>query len=764
MSGPFERGDPPRTRRSGRLHIAVCTALAVLASILVAVGTAPPAAAAEEDDQTGPTLSTASTSELWSASLTVAQQSTGAIGFVASSQLGAVSNDQITIGGTSHTVTEFTVACSEPDSECAVRFAVTPAIDGRTDRLVLRLRQVWLNLADARSDGEVLTWTGVRVRLRVGDIVPVGLREYPMSFGVRSLDGWGNNVENPEFGSAGTQLLRLAAANYAGLSDVPTDIPGPRAVSNIVAAQARSITNAEHATDMVWQWGQFLDHDISLTPEHSPAEPLPIPVPTGDAVLDPAFTGTRTIAFNRSAHDTAAGGTRQQLNVVTSFIDASNVYGSSLGRTQALQTNDGTVKLRTSSDGRFLPFNEFGLDNDSGGRGAGSSCTDLFAAGDVRANEQVGLSALHTLFVREHNRLADLIAAAHPSLSGQEIFEMARKIVGAEMQVITYNEFLPILLGPDSVGSYDGYDPAVDASIANEFSTAAYRVGHTMLSPDLLLVDENGNERTLSLADAFFAPSRVTDEGISGLLRGLATHLAQQVDTQLVDPVRNMLFGPPASPGRDLAALNIQRSRDHGLASYNTARQAYGLPAAMSFGDISSDPQVQARLRLAYGEVEQVDLWTGGLAEDHVEGAMVGETFQTIIADQFRRLRDGDRFWYQNDTWFATNPDVLAEVDATTLADIIRRNTPIGDEIKDNVFTNALGDNDIASEGERDIATDGYRDASSSDGHTAADKIDEDDGPDEPTETQSGALNAQPSSSTQDRWPVPGSAHPNEPM
>ncbi|WP_423921980.1 peroxidase family protein [Candidatus Poriferisodalis sp.] len=729
----------------------------------MAVGTAPPAAAAEEDDQTSPTLSTASTSELWSASLSVGQ-STGAIGFDASSRLGAVSDDQITIGGTSHTVTELTVACSGPDTDCAVRFAVTPAIDGRTDRLVLRLRQVWLNLADARSDGEVLTWIGVRVRLHARDIVPVALREYPMSFGVRSLDGWGNNVENPEFGSAGTQLLRLAAANYAGLSDVPADLPGPRAVSNIVAAQARSITNTAHATDMVWQWGQFLDHDISLTPEHSPAESLPIPVPTGDAVFDPTSAGTRTIAFNRSAHGTAAGGTRQQINVVTSFIDASNVYGSSLGRAQALRNNDDSVKLRTSSDGRFLPFNEFGLDNDSGGRGAGTSRTDLFAAGDVRANEQVGLSALHTLFVREHNRLADLIATAPPSLCGQEIFEMARKIVGTEMQVITYNEFLPILLGPDSVGSYDGYDSAVDASIANEFSAAAYRVGHTMLSPDLLMVDENGIERTLSLADAFFAPSQVTDEGISGLLRGLATQLAQQVDTQLVDPVRNMLFGPPGSPGRDLAALNIQRNRDHGLASYNAARQAYGLPAAMSFGDISSDPQVQAKLRQAYGEVEHVDLWKGGLAEDHVEGAMVGETFQTIIADQFRRLRDGDRFWYQNDTWFAANPDVLAEVDATTLADIIRRNMPIGDEIGDNVFINALGDNDIASEGERDIATDGYGDASSSDGHTAADKIDEDDAPDEPTETQSGALNAQPSSSTQDRWPVPGFAHPNEPM
>ncbi len=308
----------------------------------------------------------------------------------------------------------------------------------------------------------------------------------------------------------------------------------------------------------------------------------------------------------------------------------------------------------------------------------------LFLAGDIRANEQVGLTALHTLFVREHNRLADLMEDS--GMTGQEIFELARKIVGAQMQVITYNEFLPLLLGPDAIEPYEGYKPDIDAGIANEFSTAAYRFGHTMLSPSLLLIDDEGREQAMSLRGAFFNPAMITQGGISGLLRGLATQQAQRVDERLIDNVRNLLFGPPGGPGRDLAALNIQRGRDHGLPDYNSVRMAYGLPPARSFADVCSDPLVQEALENAYGELRYLDLWTGGLSEDHLPGAMLGETFHTIIADQFLRLRDGDRFWFENDPYFLANPELLADLRATTLADIIRRNTPIGDELPNYVF------------------------------------------------------------------------------
>ena len=436
---------------------------------------------------------------------------------------------------------------------------------------------------------------------------------------------------------------------------------------------------------MVWQWGQFLDHDISFTPEANPPESLPILVPRGDLVFDPFRTGRRTIPFNRSAFDPGTGtgpdNPREQVNTITAFIDASNVYGSEGGRLRALRTNDGTGKLKTSGGGRFLPYNEDGLENDGGSRRR-----NLFLAGDIRSNEQVGLTALHTLFVREHNRLADVIASESPELNGHEIFELARKIVGAQMQVITYNEFLPLLLGPGAIGPYNGYDSEVDPTIANEFSTAAYRFGHTMLSPSLLLVDSVGEEQEVSLADVFFNPSLITDQGISGFLRGLARQQAQEVDALLVDEVRNLLFGAPGGPGRDLAAMNIQRGRDHGLPDHNVARRAYGLPTARTFADVSSDPDVQDALMRAYGEIQYLDLWTGGLTEDRIPGALLGETFHTMIAEQFRRLRDGDRYWYENDPYFLAAPGLLGEVRATTLADVIRRNTPIGDEISDTVF------------------------------------------------------------------------------
>ena len=166
-----------------------------------------------------------------------------------------------------------------------------------------------------------------------------------------------------------------------------------------------------------------------------------------------------------------------------------------------------------------------------------------------------------------------------------------------------------------------------------------------------------------------------------------AAQEAQEVDTLVTDAVRNFLFGPPGSGGFDLASLNIQRCRDHGLARLNEARKAYGLKHHKKFSDITLNATVQLALEAAYdGGVKDVELWVGILAEDHVAGALVGETGQAILADQFIRLRNGDRFWYQNDPFFTNDDDLLEEVKDTTLVDIIRRNTDIGDEIQDNAF------------------------------------------------------------------------------
>ncbi|MCG8460020.1 MAG: hypothetical protein MI919_27375 [Holophagales bacterium] len=502
---------------------------------------------------------------------------------------------------------------------------------------------------------------------------------------VRTIDGSGNNRRNPAIGQAGRPLIRLLSADYGDGVSQPAGAgrPSARQVSNLVCDQEHDRPNALSVTDYLWQWGQFLDHDIDLTDGADPVEPFDIAVPAGDPWFDPSGSGEVTIPLNRSIYDPDSGTTvenpRQQLNEITAWIDASNVYGSDEERARALRTLDGSGRLKTS-EGDLLPFNEEGLPN------AGGPSPSLFLAGDVRANEQLGLTAMHTLFVREHNRLAGRIAERDPDLDGDAVSERARAQVGAPMQVITYREFLPALLGPDALAPYRGYRPEVDASIANLFSTAAYRFGHSTLSTTILRLDAQGAEIAaghLPLRDAFFAPQRLASEGgIDPILRGLAAQTCQAVDAFVVDDLRNFLFGPPGAGGFDLAALNIQRGRDHGLPSYQRARQAFGMPEALTFGDITSDPELQERLRTAYGDVGAVDLWVGGLAEDPRPGAMVGELLFRILKEQFEALRDGDRFWYRR----AFDGERLRRLERTRLADIIRRNTEIADELQNDVF------------------------------------------------------------------------------
>ncbi|MGE0192596.1 MAG: peroxidase family protein [Planctomycetota bacterium] len=496
----------------------------------------------------------------------------------------------------------------------------------------------------------------------------------------RSIDGRGNDTVDVEEGAAGIALRRVLPSAYGdGLSTLAgADRPNPRAISNAVCAQTGDEPNAAGATDMLWQWGQFLDHDLSLTPGAEPQEDASILVPTGDAAFDPLATGIVVIPFSRSAYVDQAGA-REQLQAITAWIDGSQVYGSDAVRALALRTNDGTGRLRTSA-GDLLPFNDAGLPN------AGGSGATLFLAGDIRANEQVGLACLHTLFVREHNRQADLLRQQHPELDGDGVYEEARRRVGALLQVITYEEFLPLLLGRGAIPPYAGYRPELDARIDNSFSTAAYRLGHSLLSARLLRLDASGAETLhghLSLRDAFFRPDRlVTEGGIEPVLRGLSAQAAQELDTHVVDDVRSFLFGPPGAGGLDLAALNIQRGRDHGLPSYAAARAALGLAPRTTFAAIARDGATAQALALVYRTVDDVDLWIGALAEMPVRGAMVGETLREMLVSQFRRLRDGDRFWYEA----RFDPDEVADLAATRLADVIRRNTDIGGEIDRDVF------------------------------------------------------------------------------
>lgn len=498
----------------------------------------------------------------------------------------------------------------------------------------------------------------------------------------RTVNGSGNNVTNPNWGAAEQATIRLIENSYTDGASTPAgaDRPSARAISNAVVTQTESVVNSRGATDYLWQWGQFIDHDIIETPTVDPAEAFDITVPAGDVYFDPFNTGSATIALNRSLYEDHSG-VREQINEISAYIDGSQVYGSDDARAFALRRLDGSGKLKvTESDhGDLLPYNEAGFSN------APASTPNFFLAGDVRANEQAALTAIHTLFLREHNYWAGRYAEMNPLAMGEEIYQFGRMVVAAEIQAITYREFLPVLLGRNALPEYRGYRENVRADISNIFGAAAFRIGHSMLSPELLRLDADGNEieaGNLSLASAFFDPSLTEEEGIAPILRGLANQECQELDAQLIDEVRNFLFGPPGAGGFDLASLNIQRGRDHGIPDYNTTRERLGLSPAQFMTDLTEVTADSDALSSVYDNPDQVDLWVGALCETDIPDSMVGETYQRILVDQFTRLRDGDRFYYES----ALPREMVDMIQEQTLSRIIQRNTVIGGELPENVF------------------------------------------------------------------------------
>jgi peroxidase len=486
---------------------------------------------------------------------------------------------------------------------------------------------------------------------------------------IRTIDGTGNNLLHWQWGSTNEELLRIAAAEYGdGVYTLAgADRPSARVISNTIAAQdADTELNDRNISAYIYVFGQLLDHDLDLTTTGTTS--AGIAVPKGDEQFDPNSTGTQYISFSRSNYSAGSGTStsnpREQTTDITSWIDASMVYGSDKATADSLRT---FIKGQLKTSAGNLPS------VDAQGN---------FLAGDIRANENIELTSMQTLFLREHNRIAAQLARDNPTWTDEQIYQQARARVGAEIQVITYKEFLPALLGQGALTPYRGYNASVDPSISNEFSTAAFRL-HTLINDDVEFFGNDGRavRDEVALREAFFNPALLRETGIDNILKYTASTLAQEDDNQIVDSLRNFLFGAPGQGGLDLASLNIQRGRDHGLADYNAVRKAYGLTPVTSFSQISSDPEVQQKLQSLYGSVDNIDLWVGLLSEDHVRGASVGQTAKTIIADQFQRLRDGDRFWYQR----VFSGKTLSDLEQTTLADIIQRNTTIKN-LQDNVF------------------------------------------------------------------------------
>jgi len=568
----------------------------------------------------------------------------------------------------------------------------------------------------------------VALAVVAGSSLLTGTAEAGVPFEVQSLDGTGNNRSHPGWGVAGANYSRVAPAHYADGIGVPVGGPGARYLSNRVFADGGVTTPSARVTQWGTAWGQFLDHSFGLRASGNEQGTIPF---VNGAAMEDFHSDIPFVPFGRSAVAPGTGVTtpREQPNELNSYLDAEAVYGT--GPDRLAWMRDG-AKLLMPDD--LLPRRDARGDvntapraDDPVGMGARAVVT-----GDDRGNENVSLTAVQTLFAREHNRIVSLLPSWLPE---EQRFQLARRVVIATQQHITYTEFLPAMgvrLAP-----YRGYDPSVDATLSNEFATVGYRA-HSMLRGNVLVktsaaryssaeldalrakgatVVTSGNRVEITIPPALgaFRPELVGEVRLGPLLQGLSLQAQARNDERIDDVVRSLALTPggcePNCPTAifDIAAIDVERGRDHGIASYNDLRQAYGLAPKASFRAVTGeateafpvDPEltpgaeiddpdsldfvgpdvrrtsVAARLKALYGDVSTLDAFVGMVSEPHMPGTEFGELQLAIWTKQFTAMRDGDRFFYGNDPVLAMVKQRFGIDYRHDLGDLIALNTDV---------------------------------------------------------------------------------------
>lgn len=567
----------------------------------------------------------------------------------------------------------------------------------------------------------------------------------------RSFSGICNNLDtNKNFGKHSSILRRLLPSEYDDGISHPRkmskkqgiELPNPRYISSVVHHKDKINLDYRYTLALM-QWGQFLDHDITLTPvidalaecRHDCKEDgsffdtsnkevvigpcYSIPIPKGDKYfpdVDQKTNSKRCLPVIRSLPAQKYLGPRDQMNAITSYIDASNLYGSDPCMNQQLRENMGgkmKVLKHPMSPNIFKPL----MPRHAHHPECKSPTGKCFMTGDDRNSEQPGLASMHTMMLREHNRIAAKLELLNPHWSDDKIFQEARKVIIAINQHITYNEFLPRVLGPDLMrhfdleikasknhkGHYNKYDRTCSADIHNEFATAAYRFGHSLIRSGFDLMSEpNSTSKHLPnhilLRNHFFQPDVIFGvHTVDKLVRGMVNIPMETYDRAMSNEVTEHLFEEQgkAFSGQDLAALNIQRGREHGIPGYTKYLSLCSKMLSKgtydqnfeTFADLNivMNSEASSLLSVVYNNIEDIDLFTGGLSESSLPGAVVGRTFGCIIGLQFQKLRKCDRFWYENPNVGFTE-EQLQEIKKVTLSSILCRNWDVTSPIQKWAF------------------------------------------------------------------------------
>ncbi|XP_048775241.2 uncharacterized protein LOC125679824 [Ostrea edulis] len=548
----------------------------------------------------------------------------------------------------------------------------------------------------------------------------------------RTIDGSCNNLANPYWGKSGTPLIRFVCSAYDDGHGLPRRsgvfgrLPEPREIRLEIHERSRRRNELKQFTHFLMAFGQLLDHDIlgnilSKTPDGHELDCCGVHRGNPNCIMplkirkdDPFFGhfGKTCLNFARSQLSPDLNcnfKVRQTITESTHYIDGSPFYGSDLKSHHGLREFVGG-RLRTqnhpSGEGDLMPA----ADEAEDGCRETNSAYKCFLSGDVRANEQPSLTGQHTIWLREHNRIARKLERLFGrTWNDEKIFQEARRIVGAIFQHITYNEYLPVILGkkimklfhlrPKRKGNFfKNYKPFVNPNNRQSFMTAAFRFGHSTINDHIGFMSASGEYNRRRLRQLFLKPDPMYQpEGVEQVMRGLYIEHCQTVDRLKSAEITDHLFEIGRGTGSDLIAININRARDHGLPPYMELREMCGLSKTNKFsGLLDHSPQTRRFLRQVYDHVYDVDLFTGGVLEETLDGAVVGPTFACIIGLQFKALKFGDRFYYENHqprTGFTLAQ--LDEIKKTTLAQVICRNTNIG-KIQKDVFRYGLPEVDCS--------------------------------------------------------------------
>ncbi|XP_047739665.1 LOW QUALITY PROTEIN: dual oxidase 2 [Hyalella azteca] len=449
-------------------------------------------------------------------------------------------------------------------------------------------------------------------------------------------DGFYNNLAKPDLGAVDTPLLRLLPPAYSDGVYRPAWRPVNPITASVTTMTGPSgqLSNGGKTALLVFFGQQVVEELLDAQRPGCPPEYFNIKIPANHSFRTHApKLEELPLLRTRYAGNTgySPGNPRQQLG-----------KGFPAGNDQRLPMANPPAPTNHSE---YLQHQSTARVN------------RFFKLGNPRGNENPFLLTFGIVLFRWHNAIASRLHDLKPSWSDERVFNEARKWVIATHQSVVMYDWFPKWIRQD-LPPYAGYRPTVDPQVSHVFQSAAMRFGHTLVTSGVYLRNK-ASEGCLTVPyDLSF--SRTLNDGGPKHSAGVRTcnSFWRSPELFLKDMVhrdlRGNVFGPLEFSRRDLMAINIQRGRDHGLPDYNTARKHFGLQTLSSLDpgeykrvtQTNVSDEVLRRLQEVYGDPNMTDIWPGGLLETRLYGP--GQLFTNIIKDQFERIRDGDRFWFEN--------------------------------------------------------------------------------------------------------------------